>query len=132
MDRRRGALAALAMAGALTACAGSGGPEPDGGLRLSFEDQLEPEVFALQAAAVRDGADGSAGLWAAVRGLRQAERGVVVVDDSRRVVVALFPARPGDPDVRLSNTAADALGLGDEPTRVTVTALRRQPRLDTK
>jgi hypothetical protein len=131
MDGRRGALAALAMAAALAACGRPGGTESADRLRLSFEDRAEPEAFTLEAAAVRDGPDGSAGLWAAVRGLRQAERGLVVADGDRRVVVALFPARPRDPDIRLSNAAADALGLGAEPERVSVTALRRAPRLDT-
>jgi hypothetical protein len=131
MDRRRGAFAALAMAAALAGCGRPGGPDPAGGLSLSFEDRAAPAAFTLEAAAVRDRPDGAAGLWAAVRGLSQAERGLVVAEGDRRVVVALFPARPRDPDVRLSNAAADALGLGAEPDRVTVTALRRRPRLDT-
>jgi hypothetical protein len=128
MDRRRGALAALLAAASLAGC---GEPEPSGGLSLSFEDRAEPAAFTLEAAAVRDRPDGAAGLWAAVRGLGQAERGLVVADGDRRVVVALFPARPRDPDVRLSNAAADARGHGAGPERVTVTALRRAPRLDT-
>ena len=67
---------------------------------------------------MRDAPDGAAGLWAAVRGLPRPERAEVVNPQNRRkVVVALFAAPRGGPDIRLSNAAADALGITDAGRR---------------
>ena len=80
---------------------------------------------------MRDGPDGAAGLWAAVRGLPRPERAEVVNTRNRRkVVVALFAAPGGGPDIRLSNAAADALGI-TEATPVRITALRSEAQIDT-
>ena len=131
--RSIGGLALLAM---LAACGGSDAPPPDPGdepVRLSFEDRPEPDVFRLEGPGTRDGPEGTAGLWTAVVGLKHPERGLVVnTRNHRKVVTALFTARAGtDPAIRLSNEAADALGIGDDPSPVSITALRREPRLDT-
>ena len=77
---------------------------------------------------MRDAPDGAEGLWAAVAGLPRPERARIVnVDTGAEVVVALFAARRGSgAEIRLSNQAADALGIGDRPTPVHITALRRQ------
>jgi hypothetical protein len=46
------------------------------------------------------------------------------------VTVALFGGRPvGGAVVELSAEAADALGLGEAPVRVRVTAVRDEPRV---
>ena len=59
---------------------------------------------------MRDRADGAAGLWAVVPGLTRPERARIVnLDTGDETVVALFAGRPGP--VRLSNEAADALGI---------------------
>ncbi len=139
MARRRsgrlGRLAILAFAAGLAACGHSGArPDPaDGALRLRFEDRLEPAIFAREGPAVRAGKGSAAGLWAAVRDLPRAERGVIVNATNRRSVeVALFPARPRDPDIGLSVEAAEALGIGDAPTPVRIAVLRRQPEIDSR
>jgi hypothetical protein len=122
------ALAALAACGRL-----GGTPAEDRGLRLSYEDRAEPEVFSHEGPAVRDRPDGAPGLWAAVVGLPRPERALVVNPANRaEVAVALFAARPGaGPGIRLSNEAADALGIGEAPATVRITALRRELQIDT-
>ena len=81
---------------------------------------------------MRDGPEGSAGLWAAVRGLPRPERALVENPaNGAEVVVALFAAPGGGPDIRLSNEAAEALGIAGGPTVVRITALRREPQIDT-
>jgi hypothetical protein len=128
---------AIIAAVALSACGGlGGGPDPrqgDGGLELSFEDEPEPSVFQLEAEAVRDTPDGAAGLWAAVSGLDRPERAEAVnVGTRKRVSLALYRARGSGPAIRLSNEAADALGVKDQPVNVRITALRRRPVVDTR
>ena len=64
--------------------------------------------------------------------LPRPERGLVVNPASgAKVVVALFAAGRGAAGIRLSNEAADALGIGDRPAPVRITALRREPKIDT-
>ena len=108
-----------------------GGEERAGGISFSFEDRAAPGAFLLEGGAVRDRPEGADGLWAAVRGLPRPERALVVnTATGAEVVVALFAASSG-PSIRLSNAAADAIGLADAPQAVRITALRRAPRLDT-
>jgi hypothetical protein len=116
----------------LTACGRPHGEAPpaEGAMRLSFEDRPEPAAFAREGPAVRDGPEGSAGLWAAVRGLPRPERAVVENPaNGTEVVVALFAASAG-PGIRLSNEAADALNITGGAT-VRITALRRELQIDT-
>lgn len=133
-------VAAFAMVAALPACgrfASDSDSRPAGVngdvLALSFEDAPEPGVFVLQADAVRDEAEGAGGLWAAVEDLDRPERAEAVnLETGKAVVVALYRAsRPGGP-IRLSNEAADALGVGEGPVNVRITALRRKPVVATR
>ena len=102
-------------------------------VRIAFEDRPEPAVFNLEGLATRDGPEGSPGLWVTVVGLERPERGLVEnTATGKQIVVALFTARKGaNPAIRLSNDAADALGIGDVAATVDITALRREPRFDT-
>jgi hypothetical protein len=116
----------------LAGCArpGDGPLDPDRPFQLRFEDAAAPAVFSLEAPAVRDREGGTDGLWAVVPGLPRPERALLVNPATgAEVVVALFAGRDGP--VRVSNAAADALGIGDSPLPVQVTALRRRPALDT-
>jgi len=126
----------LALAAALVACGRLGGGEeaaPRGALQIRFEDKPDPEAFALVGQAVRDAPKGADGLWAAVAGLPRPERALAVnTGNGRKVVVALFAAPKGAADrIRLSNAAADALGIGDAPVEVKLTALRREAKIRT-
>ena len=136
--RRRGSsILGLTLLAGLAACGRLGGgpgvPDADKPLRLRFEDRPEPGIFEREGPAVRDKPKGSPGLWAAVVGLPRAEHGRVVNTASgAKVDVALFVAPAGaSPDIRLSNEAADVLGIGDDPAAVSVTVLRKQPEIDT-
>jgi hypothetical protein len=121
----------LLLVAMLAACARPGGaPDADRPLRLRFEETPAPDVFSLEAPAVRDRGEGAGGLWAVVPGLPRPERALIVnLDTGAEAVVALFAGR-GEA-VRLSNEAAEALGIGDEAAGVRVTALRSRPALDT-
>lgn len=129
-------VAALVLACGLAACGqpGARGPDPGpGSLALSFEDAPEPGVFLIEAPARRDRPDGAAGLWAAVRGLARPERAEAVnLATGARVTVALYRAGGSGPAIRLSNEAADALGVEEAPVNVRITALRRRPVIATK
>ena len=137
MARRwRGSIGGLALLALLAACGRIGDASDaaaDQPVRLRFEDRPEPDVFSREGPAARDGAKGSAGLWASVVGLKRPERGLVEnTATGAEVVVALFAAREGaEPAIRLSNEAADAIGIGDAPAPVRITALRREPQIDT-
>lgn len=130
-ERGRGRSIGLSLAVLLAACGRPGGG-PRGGLEISFEDRAEPAAFTREGPAVRDRPDGATGLWAAVRGLPRPERAEVANPaNGATVVVALFAAGGGAPDIRLSNAAADVLGIGNAPAPVRITALRSEPVLDT-
>lgn len=126
--RRGRGVGGLILALALAGCGFGGEPGPPE--RLGFEDRLAPEAFEREAPAVRDAPDGAAGLWAAVPDLPRPERALVLnIANGDEVEVALFAGRRGTP-VRLSVEAAEALGIGDDPVNVRITALRRQPKID--
>jgi hypothetical protein len=123
-------MAALALV-VLAAC-GPGADRGDGGggLRLSFEDRREPGAFQREGVGRRDRPDGAAGLWAVVAGLPRPERATVEnLETGAETSVALFAGGGNPADIRLSAEAADALGIGDRPVRIRVTALRREPQL---
>lgn len=125
----QGALVAVAT---LAACGGADDapPDPDRPLQLRFEDAPAPGAFSLEAPAVRDREGGAGGLWAVVPGLSRPERAQIVnLATGDEAVVSLFAGR-GTP-VRVSNEAADTLGIGSDPVTVRVTALRSRPALDT-
>lgn len=128
--RRRGSatgIGLLALGLCLTACGER--PAPDEGIRIRFEDRPEPAVFERTGSAVRDGPDGAAGLWAAVPGLPRPERAEIVnLDSGDSATVALF--RASGTTIRVSNEAADVLGIADEAAPVRVTALRSVPEIE--
>ena len=129
-ERRRhgttGGIGLLVLALCLAACAG--GPPDDDALRIRFEDRAAPGAFELTGTGVRDDPDGAPGLWAAVPGLPRPERAEVVNLDTRdRATVALF--RSAGATIRLSNEAADALGIAEGTAPVRVTALRSVPEI---
>lgn len=98
------------------------------GIQLSYEHVLAPQVFSREGAAVADGPDGEAGFWAVAPGLPRPERGRVEnLATGATIDVALYAGRGGA--IRLSAATAEAIGIGPEPERVRVTALRREPRI---
>ncbi|MFT3973425.1 MAG: hypothetical protein QM699_08245 [Amaricoccus sp.] len=137
-DRGRSRVARVAAVGlvlALAGCAqlGAPGPAGDGALELSFEDAPAPQVFQIEAPAVRDAKGGAEGMWAAVHGLARPERAEAVnLANGRSVDLALYRAGGKGPPIRLSNAAAEALGIGDDGVNVRITALRRRPVVDTR
>lgn len=128
--RRRGRAGEVGLL-ALALLAGACGPHEaaDEGIRIRFEDRAEPAAFERTGTAVRDEPGGAPGLWAAVPGLPRPERAEIVnLDTGDTTVVALF--RTGGGTVRVSNEAADALGIAATPVPVRVTALRSVPEVE--
>ena len=133
MHRRRGPALTLTLLAVLAGCGRPDGASApgEGPLRISFEDRADPAAFTREGLGTRDRPEGSAGLWVAVTGLARPERALVENPATRKkVVVALFAASGGGPPIRLSNEAADALGITDA-AEVRITALRRAPQIAT-
>lgn len=109
------------------------GPAPEeGDISLRFEEKPAPDVFLIESEARRDKPGGAAGLWAAVQGLRRPERAEAVnLATGRSVDLALYSAGKGGAAIRLSDEAAEALGIADQPVKVRITALRQQPVIGT-
>jgi hypothetical protein len=125
-------MGALVLVATLAGCGrpDADAPDPDRPFRLRFEDAPAPDAFSLEAPAVRDRAGGAEGLWAIVPGLPRPERARLVNPATgAEAVVSLFAGGAGP--IRVSNAAADALGIGADPVPVRVTALRSRPALDT-
>lgn len=113
----------------LSGCGGRGNPDA---LTVVLENTEEPDAFYREGLGRRTASTDSPGLWAVVRNLPRPETAIIRNSRTRReVTVALFATRrPGDEaDVELSVEAADALGIGDEPVAITVTAVRTEPNL---
>lgn len=131
MRRRMAGVVALAIAA--SGCASTGARQQAAtaeGLTIAFETVEAPEAFFRDGLAVADRADGASGFWAAVPRLPRPERALIVNPATEAAVeVALFAGGSVGAPVRLSGAAAEALGIGAEPVRVRITALRRQPRL---
>jgi hypothetical protein len=127
--RRRGGADGVGLL-ALALLAGACGlrQPADAGMQIRFEDHAEPGVFERTGTAQRDKPDGAPGMWAAVPGLPRPERAEIVkLDTGDKAVVALF--RTGGGTIRLSNEAADAVGVTAGPTKVRVTAVRSLPEI---
>ena len=121
------AIVLLATGPIVAACGGR--PPGDEGLRIRFEDLAEPGVFERTGSAVRDDPEGAGGLWAAVPGLPRPERAEIVnLDTGDETTVALF--RGTTEVIRISNEAADALGIASAPAPVRITALRSVPEIE--
>ncbi len=117
---------------ALAACvAGEPAGDAQPAFTLTIEASAAPEVFEREGPARRSGRD-TGGYWAVVQGLRRPESAVVRnLATGSEVTVALFSGRPvGDAAAELSAAAADALGIGEAPIRVRVTAVRDEPRVE--
>ena len=115
--RRRGGGGSSAGAGRRSSPRGSpaarrAGEERAGGIASASRIAPAPGAFLLEGEAARDGPDGAAGLWAAVGGLPRPERALIVnTATGARSWWPSFAAGAGPP-IRLSNAAADALGIG--------------------
>ncbi len=127
---------ALAASLALAGCGGGAGDQEESSttpaFEIRFEAQENPAIFDREGTARRSARDTS-GLWAVVSGLSRAESAMVHNrENGRSVRVALFNGRPGGGTVaELSPQAAEALGIGESPVRVQVTAVRDEPQVQT-
>lgn len=134
-QRRLGATgrAAAALLCLLAACTEIPPARPPGEaapLAIAFQDKAEPGAFSLEAIGRRDRPKGAQGLWAIVPRLRRAERAEVTnLETGAKATVALFAGSVPAGEVRLSNAAAELLGIGSVPVRVRLTAVRREPVL---
>ncbi len=125
-----GVLAVLPLLGA-AGCATAPGGRPEG-LDIRFDVVEDPAAFALDGPARRPDRDAPGGYWAVVPGLPRAESAVVRRQGGgKAVVVALFRAPRTSPsgEILLSEAAAAALGIGDDPVPVRVVAMREEPEL---
>ncbi|MFO1106405.1 MAG: hypothetical protein U1E34_09895 [Amaricoccus sp.] len=130
-QRRRGWTGAAAALLLLAACAPAAPRSgPDGALTIRFKDTAEPAAFELEALGRRDRPKGAQGLWVVVPQLRRAERAEVTnLTTGATATVALFAGSVPRGEVRLSNATAELLGIGADPVRVRLTALRSEPTL---
>lgn len=140
MPRRRGALAktitiGVAMASVLAACTetpDANGAASTGSYRINFEDRAVPQAFQRQGEARRAATNTPGGLWGVVSGLRRAERALVRnAATGAEITVPLFDGPTGGAAIILSRAAADEIGLTEASVTVTVTAVRREPNLQT-
>ncbi len=102
-----------------------------GSLTLQERDVEAPDVFNVIDDAIWDGRPSFGGVWVAYPGNTQPERvNIRNVSNGKSVVGALFKREaenPGPP-IALSSDAAEALGIiAGTPTKLTITALRREP-----
>ena len=100
-------------------------------LTLQERDVEAPEVFNVIDDGLWDGRPSFGGVWVAYPGNTQPERvNIRNVANGKSVVGALFKREeenPG-PAISMSSDAAEALGvIAGTPTRLTITALRREP-----
>jgi rare lipoprotein A len=107
-----------------------GGPAPIGATRLVERDVEAPEVFQITEDGLWDGRPSLGGVWVAHPTADDPERVIIRNEENGRFVIgALFRReidRPG-PSLMISSDAAAALNiLAGDPTRVQVTALRRE------
>ncbi len=103
----------------------------NGTLTLEERDVEAPEIFNVIDEALWDGRPSFGGVWVAYPGNTQPERvNIRNVGNGKSVVGALFKREadnPG-PKITLSSDAAEQLGvLAGTPTKLTITALRREP-----
>ncbi|WP_163846455.1 SPOR domain-containing protein [Pseudooceanicola aestuarii] len=144
--RRNGLRAALLLSGALTlaGCTGDNqlplfqksetadGGEPQVGraTKLVERDIEAPEVFQVTEAGLWDGRPSLGGVWVAHPDVQDPERVLIRnTTNDKFVIGALFRRERDNPGPRLqvSSDAAAALGiLAGAPTRLNVTALRRE------
>lgn len=138
MQRGRGGIArriatGVALAALLSACArteDSADSVSTGSYRITFEDQPVPQAFERKGEARRAASGTPGGFWGVVTGLRRAERAVVRNSATgAEITVPLFDGPTGGAAIILSRAAADEIGLTDAPVTVTVTAVRREPSL---
>ncbi len=104
---------------------------PSGTLTLEERDVEAPDVFNVVDDAIWDGRPSFGGVWVAYPGNTQPERvNIRNVENGKSVVGALFKREadnPG-PKITLSSDAAEAIGVvAGTPTKLTITALRREP-----
>lgn len=115
----------------LAACAAGrppDGPGPDT-FGVTFDDADAPAAFSREMLGRRDRPKGAQGLWATVPGLRRPERAEIEnLANGAKVTVALYSGGTAG-EARLSNAAAELLGIDATPERVRITAVRREPRL---
>lgn len=110
------------------------GPAPIGATRLVERDIEAPDVFQVTEEGLWDGRPSLGGVWVAHPSADDPERVIIRNEENGRFVIgALFRREidgPG-PDLMISSDAAAALNiLAGDPTRVQVTALRREEVAD--
>ena len=128
------AFAALASCGMGPGAFGNSGAAPIGATRLIERDVEAPEVFEVTEEGLWDGRASLGGVWVAHPTATGPERVIIRNEENGRFVIgALFRRDRDAPGASLmvSSDAAAALGIGAaDPTRVQVTALRREDPAD--
>ncbi len=106
------------------------GPAPIGATRLVERDIEAPEVFDLTEEGLWDGRPSLGGVWVAHPTAEDPERVIIRNEENGRFVIGALFRREHDnpgPELMVSSDAAAALNiLAGDPTRVQVTALRRE------
>lgn len=109
---------------------GQGGAAPMGATRLVERDVEAPEVFEVTEDGLWDGRPSLGGVWVAHPTAVDPERVIIRNEENGRFVIGALFRRERDnpgPALMVSSDAAAALNiLAGDPTRLQVTALRRE------
>ncbi len=110
--------------------AAAAAPTPDNTVKLVERDVEAPDVFQVTDMALWDGRPSLGGVWVAYPGDIQPERVIIRNKENGKFVIGALFKRERDnpgPKFQLSSDAAAALGiLAGKPTKLNVTALRRE------
>lgn len=99
-------------------------------VKLVERDVESPDVFQVTEMALWDGRPSLGGVWVAYPDQKDPERVIIRNEENNKFVIGALFKRERDnpgPKIQLSSDAAAALGvLAGQPTRLNVTALRRE------
>ncbi len=104
---------------------------PGTGFQIEMQEIQRPDILSREGPAARSSSQ-SGGMWGVVSGLRTSEQVLVEnTENGKTVSIPLYsgPTGGGGIILRLSRSAADELGIEDDPVPIRMTAVRIEPQL---